>query len=244
MTLQLNKIYNLECIEGMKQIPDKSVDFILCDLPYGTTKAPWDAVIPFDLLWEQYKRIIKDNAAIVLTASQPFTTDLINSNRKWFRYEWIWKKGEHTTGFQNANRMPLKNHENVLVFYKKLPTYNPQGVMHIKPKIIQRKEVTELLNGESLKKKHVVKRTNYPKSIVNFPRQKGFHSTQKPVDLFEYLIRTYTNEGDLVLDNCMGSGTTAIAALNSNRNFIGFEMNENFFNLANERIENHINLLN
>lgn len=231
MTLEKNKIYNGDCIEGMKRLDDKSIDMILCDLPYGTTQCRWDEIIPFHLLWEQYKRIIKDNGAIVLTASQPFTTKLINSNFKWFRYEWIWKKENHVTGFPNANRMPLKNHENICVFYKKLPTYNPQGLIKIKPKQVKRDPKMQALGqqNKTLNKFHVKKYKNFPKSVVSFKRDlRTFHPTQKPESLFEYLIKTYTIEGEIVLDNCMGSCTTAIAADNTNRNWIGFELEREY----------------
>lgn len=244
----LNQVFNMDCLEGMKLIPDKSVDMILCDLPYGTTACKWDSIIPFDLLWQQYERIIKDNGAILLTASQPFTTKLIASNMKLFRYEWIWKKGNHVTGFPNANRMPLKNHENVLVFYKKLPKYYPQDLVLL-DKPIQKKEIRNMKvfgkrNNESLNNVYVKKYTNYPKSVIDFPRDsKTFHPTQKPVALFEYLIKTYTKEGETVLDNCMGSFTTAIACINTKRNYIGFEMDEEYWNLGNERVNKHIESL-
>ncbi|HHT7138079.1 DNA-methyltransferase [Bacillus cereus] len=244
----LNQVFNMDCLEGMKMIPDKSVDMILCDLPYGTTACKWDSIIPFDLLWQQYERIIKDNGAILLTASQPFTTKLIASNMKLFRYEWIWKKGNHVTGFPNANRMPLKNHENVLVFYKKLPKYYPQDLILL-DKPIQKKEIRNMKvfgkrNNESLNNVYVKKYTNYPKSVIDFPRDsKTFHPTQKPVALFEYLIKTYTKEGETVLDNCMGSFTTAIACINTNRNYIGFEMDEEYWKLGNERVNTHIESL-
>ncbi|HDR7449709.1 TPA: site-specific DNA-methyltransferase [Bacillus toyonensis] len=244
----LNQVFNMDCLEGMKLIPDKSVDMILCDLPYGTTACKWDSIIPFDLLWQQYERIIKDNGAILLTASQPFTTKLIASNMKLFRYEWIWKKGNHVTGFPNANRMPLKNHENVLVFYKKLPKYYPQDLILL-DKPIQKKQIRKMKvfgkrNNESLNNVYVKKYTNYPKSIIDFPREsKTFHPTQKPVALFEYLIKTYTKEGDTVLDNCMGSFTTAIACIKTKRNYIGFEMEEEYWKLGNERVNKHIESL-
>ncbi|MEK4839412.1 DNA-methyltransferase [Bacillus sp. FSL L8-0152] len=244
----LNQVFNMDCLEGMKMIPDKSVDMILCDLPYGTTACKWDSIIPFDLLWKQYERIIKDNGAILLTASQPFTTKLIASNMKLFRYEWIWKKGNHVTGFPNANRMPLKNHENVLVFYKKLPKYYPQDLILL-DKPIQKKQIRNMKvlgkrNNESLNNVYVKKYTNYPKSVIDFPRDsKTFHPTQKPVALFEYLIKTYTKEGETVLDNCMGSFTTAIACINTNRNYIGFEMDEEYWKLGNERVNTHIESL-
>ncbi|WP_200411388.1 DNA-methyltransferase [Virgibacillus salexigens] len=237
MTLEKNTIYNSDCIEGMKKLEDKSIDMILCDLPYGTTNCRWDEIIPFDQLWEQYKRIIKDNGAIVLTASQPFTTKLISSNMSWFRYEWIWKKGRHTTGFQNAKRMPLKNHENICVFYKKLPTYHPQGIIPlVKVRKSSRRKGGDLL-GKGLTKEHTTTHTNYPRSILDYSRdKKTFHPTQKPLTLFEYLIKTYTNRGDLVLDNCMGSCTTALAADNTKRNWIGFELDQDYCNRGIERI--------
>ncbi|KAB2456637.1 site-specific DNA-methyltransferase [Bacillus cereus] len=244
----LNQVFNMDCLEGMKMIPDKSVDMILCDLPYGTTACKWDSIIPFDLLWQQYERIIKDNGAILLTASQPFTTKLIASNMKLFRYEWIWKKGNHVTGFPNANRMPLKNHENVLVFYKKLPKYYPQDLIlldkPIKKKEIRNMKIMGKRNNESLNNVYVKKYTNYPKSVIDFPRDsKTFHPTQKPVALFEYLIKTYTKEGETVLDNCMGSFTTAIACINTNRNYIGFELDEEYWKLGNERVNTHVESL-
>lgn len=246
MVIKANTIYQGDCIKGMASIPDKAIDLILCDLPYGTTKCKWDTIIPFDLLWEQYMRIIKDNGAIVLTSSQPFTTALINSNMKLFRYEWIWKKGNHVTGFPNANRMPMKNHENVCVFYKKLPTYNPQGLISIRPKIKKRDPKMKVLgeNNLSLNNPYHVRYKNFPKSVQDFPRDsKTFHPTQKPIALFEYLIRTYSNEGEVVLDNCMGGFTTAVAADNTNRNWIGFELDKTYCELGKERINTNRNVL-
>lgn len=246
MNINLNTIYNMDCIEGMKHIPDGAIDLILCDLPYGTTHCSWDSIIPFEDLWNQYKRVIKDNGAIVLTSSQPFTTKLIESNMKWFRYEWIWKKGNHVTGFQNANRMPLKNHENVCVFYKKLPTYHPQGLIKIKPKKVKGNPNMKVLGKRNytLQKEHFVKYKNFPKSVLEFPRDSGtFHPTQKPLALFEYIIRTYTNEGDVVLDNCMGAFTTAVAADNTKRNWIGFELEEEYCLKGMERINQNREVL-
>ena len=240
MSLDLNKIYNEDCLEGMKRIADKSIDMILCDLPYGMTYNKWDTVIPLDRLWKQYKRVIKDNGAIVLTASQPFASELICSNRKLFRYEWIWEK-ENSTNFLNAKKNPLKKHENILVFYKKLPVYNPQ-MSKGKPYTAVRKEKPSLNYYKNQKMaKTVSDGERYPISIIKFSRDKEkLHPTQKPVALFEYLIRTYTNERETVLDNCMGSGTTAIACLNTNRNFIGFELDEEYWKIANERIEKYM----
>ena len=232
--IELNKIYNEDCLQGMKRIPDKSVDMILADLPYGTTRNKWDSIIPLDPLWEQYERIIKDNGAIVLTAQTPFDKVLGVSNLKHLKYEWIWKKA-NATGHLNAKKMPLKEHENILVFYKKLPTYNPQNLIY-SPRINKRAR-----NGSNYGKagnSNFSEYTNYPKSVLEFSHDtRPTHPTQKPVALFEYLVKTYTNEGDVVLDNCMGSGTTAIACLNTNRNYIGFELDKNYFDIANERIK-------
>ena len=244
--IELNKIYNEDCLEGMKRIPDKSVDMILADLPYGTTRNKWDSIIPLDLLWEQYDRIIKDNGAIVLTAQTPFDKVLGCSNLKLLRYEWIWEKTT-STGFLNAKKMPMKAHENILVFYKKLPKYNPQKTTgHIrKVSSAEHKigsKVTSNYGEHGLTGYDSTER--YPRSIQVFPTDKqktAVHPTQKPVALFEYLVKTYTDEGETVLDNCMGSGTTAVACIATNRNYIGFEMDTNYFNLANERIEQHLN---
>ena len=243
--LELNKIYNTDCLDGMKLIPDKSVDMILCDLPYGTTACKWDTIIPFEPLWEQYKRIIKPNGAIVLTASQPFTSALVMSNIKWFRYEWIWQK-QKGSNYANANKMPMKAHENVLVFYKSLPTYNPQktdtGNSYYRKGGI-RKSPTKVMGEKSPAGNYLtdgIRNGRFPLSVQKISSEgmdKGnYHPTQKPVALFEYLIKTYTNEGETVLDNCMGSGTTAIACINTNRNYIGFELSEEYCKIAEERI--------
>ena len=238
--IELNKIYNEDCLEGMKRIPDKSVDMILADLPYGTTRNKWDSIIPLDLLWEQYDRIIKDNGAIVLTAQTPFDKVLGCSNLKHLKYEWIWQKTE-ATGFLNAKKMPLKNHENILVFYKKQPTYNPQFTVG-KPYSYKKDGISSDNYGDSKGTDLIVNEgSRHPLTVQIFKKDKGLHPTQKPVALFEYLIQTYTNENETVLDNVMGSGTTAIAAINTDRNFIGFEMDENYHKLANERIEQHLN---
>jgi len=235
--MELNKIYNTDCIFGMSQIPDKSVDMILCDLPYGITGCRWDSIIPFSLLWEQYERIIKPNGAIVLTSSQPFTTELINSNRKLFRYCWYWLKNQ-VTGFPFAKFQPLRCVEDVCVFYKKMSTYNPQGLIKLdKPKHSKKNARQDFVyNATTLSNEFVTAYTNYPRQTLEFKCQRdGLHPTQKPVALFEYLIRTYTNEGELVVDNCMGSGTTVVACINTNRNFLGFEIDEGYCNLANNR---------
>ena len=231
--IKLNKIYNEDCLEGMQRIEDKSVDMILCDLPYGTTACKWDEIIPFKPLWEQYERIIKDNGAIILTASQPFATKLINSNIDLFRYEWIWEK-EQGVNFMLAKKQPLKVHENVLIFYKKQPTYNPQ--MTAGKPYISGKGTSGDVTGNVEKIQTKNKGTRYPRSIQKINRETGLHPTQKPVELFEYLIKTYTDENDVVLDNAIGSGTTAVACLNTGRNYIGFELDEDYYEIANSRV--------
>ena len=235
--MELNKIYNEDCLEGMKKIPDKSVDMILCDLPYGTTACKWDTIIPFEPLWEQYERVIKDDGAIVLTASQPFTNVLANSNLRLFKYEWIWEK-EQGVNFMMAKKQPMKVHENILIFYKKQPSYNPQ--MTEGTPYISGKGDSGEVTGRVRKTQTKNNGTRYPRSVQKIKREFGLHPTQKPVALFEYLIKTYTNEGETVLDNCMGSGTTAIACLNTNRNYIGFELDEYYYNVAMKRLKNHI----
>ncbi len=230
------------CLEVMKEIPDKSVDLILCDLPYGTTTCKWDVIIPLDLLWSTYKNIIKDNTPIVLTAQTPFDKILGSSEIELLRYEWIWVK-DVCSGFMNAKKMPLKQHENILVFYKKLPKYNPQDLIIHNKTIVQAKRTNKSVYGnmgilKKIGKAYTQEFTNYPKTLLYFANEKGLHPTQKPVELMKYLIKTYTNEGDLVLDNCMGSGTTGVACKELNRRFIGIELDENYMKIATERIKN------
>lgn len=237
------RIFNEDCLTGMKRIPNGTVDMVLCDLPYGTTNCSWDAVIPFEPLWEQYSRVLKTNGALALMAAQPFATDLINSARKRFRYDLVWEKTA-PVGFANAKRMPLRSHELVLLFYRKQPTYNPQGLVKLETPI--RKGGPRRGDGvyHDLNKEYLQEYTNYPRSILRFPfRGRRQHPTQKPVELFEYLVRTYTNPGELVLDNCMGSGTTAIACINSDRRFIGFETEARYFDVARRRIESTVSQL-
>ena len=237
--MKLNTIYNEDGLEGMKRIPDKSIDMILCDLPYGTTACKWDTVIPFEPLWEQYKRIIKDNGAIVLTASQPFTSALVMSNLKMFKYCWVWdKKKPGAIGI--AKYQPLRYTEDIVVFSKKTTRYFPQMVNREKVKVSRNYKHSEI-NAPSLKEMSENKEytQKFPSNIIevsNANQNNKLHPTQKPVALFEYLIKTYTNEGETVLDNCMGSGTTAIACINTNRNFIGFEIDKHYCDIANERI--------
>jgi site-specific DNA-methyltransferase (adenine-specific) len=259
----------------MKKIADGSVDLILCDLPYGTTDRKgienkgdnrvlsWDTVIPLDQLWEQYRRVLKSTGAVVLTADQPFTSQLVLSNLEWFKYEWIWKK-KRTTGFLHANARPMKETEDILVFSplgasgcskkaNKNMTYNPQGLIE---KNVKKKNNAKRLGkflhqpehmGAGNKLLHETeyeqKYTNYPSEIIEFGLDRNVvHPTQKPVALMEYLIKTYSNEGETILDNCMGSGTTGVACMNTNRNFIGIEMDKNYYKIAKERIESAVPL--
>lgn len=240
--MEVNKIYNMDCLEGMKMIDDKSIDMILCDLPYGTTQNKWDSVISLDKLWEQYCRIIKDNGAIVLFAQTPFDKILGASNLKMLKYEWIWEKTT-ATGHLNAKKMPMKAHENILVFYKKLPVYNPQKTTGHTPVHTYTKHQDD---GSNYGKTAVGisgggSTERYPRSVQVFKSDKqkcALHPTQKPISLCEYLIKTYTNEDMVVLDNCIGSGTTAVACKNTNRHYIGFEIDENYYNTAVMRLEN------
>lgn len=235
----INKIYNEDCLVGMNKIPDKSVDMILTDLPYGTTRNKWDSILPLSLLWEQYERVIKDNGAIVLTAQTPFDKVLGASNLKLLKYEWVWRKNK-ATGHLNAKKMPMKEHENILVFYKKLPMYNAQGLIKKETPTIRKGKSGNGTNYGKSDKDAIQEYENYPKSCLDFSMDTGtFHPTQKPVALFEYLIKTYTDEGETILDTCMGSGTTAIAALNTNRNYIGFELEKEYFDKINQRIESY-----
>ena len=220
----------------MRELPDSSIDMILCDLPYGTTDCSWDVVIPFEPLWSQYKRIIKGNGAVVLFSAQPFTTDLINSNRRNYRYSWYWKKN-NKTGALNCKRQPLRCVEDISVFYCKQPVYNPQGLIRLdKPVLNKADNKTPLWRGK--KNDSLQLYTNYPNHLLEFAKDPDhMHPTQKPVSLLEYLIRTYTDEGDTVLDNCMGSGSTGVACLNAKRRFIGMEADEKYFRIAQERLE-------
>ncbi|MFX0211425.1 MAG: DNA-methyltransferase [Candidatus Hodarchaeota archaeon] len=237
--LELDKIYNMDCIEGMKQLDDNSIDMILCDLPYGKTEYYWDSIISLDALWEQYKRIIKNNSAIVLTASQPFASKLVISNLNWFRYELIWDKINSYMNYPHANKMPLQRHENILIFYKRLPTYNPQFSKG-KPYIATRSGGNKHLEGDRLQSEDSInKGVRYPFSIITFKADiNRIIGTQKPLSLFEYLIKTYSNAGDIVLDNCMGSGTTAVACKRLNRRFIGFEINKEYYDISLQRLLN------
>lgn len=242
------KLQQGDCLELMKDIPDGSVDMILCDLPYGTTASKWDSIIDFDKLWEEYERIISDNGAIVLTASGSFTHKVISSNEKLFKYKWIWVKSR-PGNFVNANNRPMTKYEEILVFSrgntangsKNKMKYNPQGLIEVNKTTKASPNRFGSMAGKrpSHQKYTKQKYTNYPVDILEFNSLGSYsHPAQKPVALFEYLIKTYTNEGETVLDNCMGSGTTGVACKNLNRNFIGIELDEIYFNIAKERIEN------
>lgn len=239
--LEKNKIYLGDCLEIMKEIQDKSVDCVICDLPYQITSNSWDTIIPFDKLWEQYDRVCKDNAMICLFASQPFSSALVMSNLKMFRHEWIWIKNRGSN-FANTVREPMKEHEHILCFSKGKWTYNKQmqarsggGLERVQYNV---KFDTSSSNYREfdIREENKLSDLRVPSSWQKFNTEVGLHPTQKPVLLIEYLIKTYTNEGELVLDNCMGSGTTAIACINTHRDFIGMEKEEKYFNIANERI--------
>jgi len=293
----INEILLGDCLDLMKDIPDGSIDMVLCDLPYGTTQCKWDTVIPLDELWKEYNRVCKINAAIVLTAAQPFTSNLVMSNPKYFKYNWIWEKSK-ATGYLNAKKMPMRAHEDVCVFYRKPPTYNPQmvqgkpydkgtahrptsvyGAQGLKEKTKKRKELKKLLLEENSLElirqemdkmglewtiidktqtmvdkiidavkplKTTVKNDTglrYPRTVQYFKTAESegkksiIHPTQKPLALFEYLVKTYSNEGDLILDNCIGGGTTAVACINTNRNYIGMELDEEYHKKCLERIK-------
>ena len=239
------ELWQGDCLELMKDIPDGSVDMVLCDLPYGTTRNKWDTIIPLDSLWKEYKRVVKKSGAIVLFAQTPFDKILGASNLDMLKYEWIWEKSQGT-GHLNAKKMPMKSHENILVFYRQLPTYNPQWEWgkaytvtcgkHSANYGKQKDKVTTVSDGR-----------RYPKDILRFGKaetDKHLHPTQKPVALMEYLIKTYTNDGETVLDNCMGSGSTGVACVNANRRFIGIELDEGYFNIATQRIDTALKINN
>ena len=244
-----NKIILGECLSVMKELPDNCVDMVFADLPYATTQNEWDTLIPFDDLWDSYRRVVKENGAIILTAQPPFDKILACSNLKEFRYEWIWEKNK-ATGHLNAKKMPMKAHENILVFYRKLPVYHPQKTTGHKPMnaVLPKDNIPEPEKKRNYN--HVDKRLGntggtterYPRDIIRFPvinndNPLKFHPTQKPVELIEYFIRTYSNPGDLILDNCMGSGSTCVACINTNRKYIGIESDPEYFMKAKEWIE-------
>lgn len=246
--MEIDKIYQGDCLELIKQLPDKSIDCIICDPPYevlnkNNKDAQWDRIIPFDELWQQYERVAKDDAAIILFAQGMFTARLMMSNPRLWRYNLIWQKGGRCSGFLNAKKMPLREHEDIVVFYRKQPTYNPQMTKclphernHSRGR--QQGEQTNRCYGEFGKAEDIITDLKYPKSILNFNRpHPQIHPTQKPVALIQYLIKTYSNENDLILDNCVGSGTTAVAAIKEKRHFIGMELNKEYYDIACKRVK-------
>ena len=233
------EIHEGDCLEIMQEIPTGSVDMVLCDLPYGAVRCKWDNVIPFEPLWEQYRRVTKERAAVVLFAAQPFTTSLISSNRRNFRYCWYWKKN-NKTGAPFAHVQPMRCVEDIAVFYKKSPTYNAQGLVALKDPIINKPRAEGVYGAH--KNVSVTKYTGWPHHLLEFANEvqnnrNRLHPTQKPVKLLEYLIKTYTNPGEVVLDNCMGSGSTGVACLNTGRRFIGIEKDPHYFEIAKKRIK-------
>ena len=232
--LEKNSVHHGDCLELMKLIEDKSIDLILADLPYGTTACKWDTIIPFEPLWEQYKRIIKDNGAIVLTASQPFTSALIMSNIKEYKYNWVWNKKAFSNQMM-AKFQPLRITEDICIFNSKI--YQPQGLVKYGKTTKQGSKITDNIGGGTRKTEYTQEFTNYPKNLLEFSKDRpSYHPTQKPVALFEYLIKTYTNEGDLVLDNCAGSGTTGVACKNLGRNYILIEKDPKYIDIINKRL--------
>ena len=240
--MEKNIIYHGDCIDGMKILPDNSVDMILTDPPYGTTQNKWDTVVDMDAFWKEIKRVTKKNSAILIFTQMPFTATVVMSNPKMFRYEWICEK-YNSTGFLNAKRMPLKCHENVLVFYEKLPTYNPQmiqGKPHSRGGSRQSKNYCSYDHT-----KRIISNTYFPRDVLKVNWQdsiRGLHPTQKPVSLCEYFIKTYSNKGDIILDPFIGSGTTAVAAVNTGRKYIGFEQDDKYFEIAKNRLEKLTNI--
>ena len=231
------KLYNDDCLEVMQDIPDNSIDFILTDLPYGKTKHNWDKIIPSNLMWEQLKRIRKENTAIALFGTEPFSSHLRLSNLDEYKYDWIWKKSI-VTHFVHSHKRPLGIYENISIFYKKLPTYNPQNLKLINKKTTLPNNKGVLYeNNKKDRTNTIQKYTNYPKNILHFPDEKKYHFSQKPTTLLEYLIKTYTKENEVVLDFTMGSGSTGVACVNTNRDFIGIELHKEYYKIAKERID-------
>lgn len=244
--MEIDKIYLGDCLELMKEIPDKSIDCIICDLPYGTTACAWDSIIPFDKLWAEYKRIRKPNAPIVLFGSHPFTSMVVMSNPSWFKCEWIWQKNAGSN-FGCTKYQPMKEHENILVFGSGAITYNPQRQKRADSGFARQKTPIKYNTKTECYAKSLhgtmevkIPEDRVPSSIQKFNRERGLHPTQKPLDLLRYLVLTYSNEGDLVLDNCIGSGTTAIAAIKEKRHFIGMELNKEYYDIACKRVKDEL----
>ena len=241
--MEKNIIYHCDCIEGMKILPDNSVDMVLTDPPYGTTRNKWDTVVDMDAFWKEIKRVTKKNSAVLIFTQMPFTATVVMSNHKMFRYEWIVEKN-NPTGFLNVKRIPLKCHENILVFYEKLPTYNPQmiqGRLHGRGGT-GRQSKNYCSFGDT---KRIISNTYFPRDVLKVNWQdstRGLHPTQKPVSLCEYFIKTYSNEGDIILDPFIGSGTTAVATVNTERKYIGFEKEKEYFDIAQNRLDKLANV--
>lgn len=241
-------LYNGDCLEIMKDIPDKSIDLILCDLPYGTTKCSWDIIIPFDKLWDCYKRILKENGCIILFGQEPFSSLLRLSNLDWYKYDIYWEK-ERLTNIMQVKKRPGKTIETISIFYKNQPTYNPQMIKYdgpLRSNKVKNGKIGKLIDDSNNKKVIEYKDTGYryPTQLWKFKRdtlKSNLHPTQKPVALLEELIKTYSNEGDLILDNCMGSGSTGVACINTGRNFIGIELDRKYFEIAEQRIKKDLN---
>ena len=248
ITLDSVELYRDDCLKAMAELPEASIDLILCDLPYGTTQNKWDAVIPFEPLWAAYRRVIREGGAIILTGSQPFTSALVMSNLTQFKYAWVWDKVNRPTGHLNAKKQPMRQTEDVLVFYGAQPVYNPQMVQG-KPYRVTRPHNSSNYGTQKTTTTICDDGMRYPRNLLAIPAdERGtsgrVHPTQKPVALMEYLIKTYTNPGDVVLDNTMGSGTTGVAAVNTGRRFIGMEKDENYFSIACDRIKEALNVRN
>ncbi|WP_165007535.1 MULTISPECIES: site-specific DNA-methyltransferase [unclassified Enterococcus] len=245
--IQLDTIYFEDCLIGMEKIADNSIDLILCDLPYGTTACSWDTILPWDKLWKNYLRVTKENSAIVLFGAEPFSTQLRMSNWKNYKYDWYWIKNT-ATAFTLAKKQPMRSVETISVFSKGTPSYYPQGLEKIKTPESQMRKYSEGTVYESkylAGKEYVQEFTGYPNNVLRFDKESKntFHPTQKPVKLLEYLVKTYSKKGEFVLDNCMGSGTTAIACINTDRHFIGFETNGDYYTRAIDRIKNNVTQL-
>lgn len=240
------ELWHGDCLELMNDIPDDSVDMVLCDLPYGTTRNKWDKCISLEKLWQKYKRCVKKNGAIVLFAQTPFDKVLGASNMGMLKYEWIWEKPQGT-GHLNAKKMPMKSHGNILVFYRQLPTYNPQWEWGAPYTATTHSHHSTNYGKQKENVRTISDGRRYPKDVLRFGKaetDKHLHPTQKPVALLEYLIKTYTDSGDTVLDNCMGSGSTGVACVNTNRRFIGIELDGDYFNIAKQRIDMSVQFTN
>jgi len=232
------QLYNDDCLKVLPTIPDKSVDLILTDPPYGTTQCKWDSIIPFEPMWKELKRVVKDNGCIALFGIEPFSSYLRTSNIEFFKYDWIWQKQQGTNPL-SVNYMPLRDYEIISIFYKKKPTYKPQITFRKPYKSYKsiNKKIGEVYNSINSQHRNNPDGSRFPKMVLYFKTERGYHPTQKPITLLEYLIKTYTNENDKVLDFTMGSGSTGVACKNINRKFIGIELDKNYFNIAKQRIE-------